>query len=71
MRLRAPEVFSATLQKPAATVAVHELTPSVTVTLPLGTGPPWVSGTTEYATETACPMPDGSGESAVIVVVVL
>jgi hypothetical protein len=35
---------------PAATVAVHELTPSVTVTFPVGVPPPGGAAVTEYTT---------------------
>ena len=56
-------------QFPAATVAVHDSVPSlaVTVTVPVGVPPLDV---TENVTVTASPGADGSGASAVIVVVV-
>ena len=43
---RAPAVDSATMQDPAATLPVQLLTPSPTVTLPVGVGPPTGDGVT-------------------------
>src|SRR5438067_11268927 len=69
--VRAPTVDSATAHDPAATDAVHELTPSPTVTLPVGAGPPCGEGTTEKLTLTSCPAFDGAGAWPVMVIVVL
>ena len=52
---------------PAATVPVHELTPSLTVTLPAGVPP---ADVTLKFTVTTWPTTDGSGLSDVIVLVV-
>ena len=68
--MRAPAVLRAIAQAPAATAAVQLLTPSVTVTLPLGTGPPWAVGVTEKPTVTDCPTLEGFGAWLVIPVVV-
>jgi hypothetical protein len=66
--VRAPLVVSEMSQLPVATVPVQLSTPSLTSTLPVGV-PPAV-GATVNSTVTACPLPDGSGSSEVIVVVV-
>ena len=53
---------------PAATVPVHELTPSLTVILPVGVP---LTEVTLKLTTMACPTTDGSGLSEMMVVVVL
>ena len=69
--VRAPIVFSTNVQPPAVAATLQLLTPSVTVTLPLGAGPPAADGTTVKVTLNGAPTPDGFGVWAVIVVVVL
>src|SRR3954469_8505816 len=56
------------LQLPLATVPVQLSTPSLTCTFPVGV--PLPVGTTVKCADTACPPPEGSGVSDVIVVVV-
>ena len=67
----APAVVNVIAHWPASVVPVHELEPSVTVTLPLGAPPPGTLPVTLYFTVTAWPTTDGSGSSAVIAVVVM
>ena len=62
---RAPDVFNATVHCVCGSVAVHELTPSLTLTTPLGAAPDPV---TLKLTTTPCPLSDGSGEMATIAV---
>jgi hypothetical protein len=59
------------LHEPAATVAVHESVPSVTVTFPVGVPVPGADTLTVYETVTASPTMDGSGVSDVMAVTVL
>lgn len=70
VRVRAPPVVSEILQVPATTVPVQLSLPSLTVTLPVGVPAPGATGATAKFTATACPTPEGSGLSDVIVVVV-
>jgi hypothetical protein len=66
-------VTSVTEQLPAATVAVQVLTPSLTVTLPVGVPDAGGFGATEKATVTASPTTDGVDErlAAFVIVVVV
>src|SRR2546429_3760296 len=64
----APAVNGVSVQLPTATVPVQVAAPSLTVTFPVGVPPPDV---TVKVTVTPCPTTEGSGVSAVIVVVVL
>jgi hypothetical protein len=68
VKVFAPAVVGVRVQLPAATVPVQFAVPSLTVTLPVGVPPVEV---TVKVTVTACPTTEGSGVSAVIVVVVL
>jgi len=63
-------VIGVRLQVPAATVPTQLATPSLTVTLPVGTPLPGAAAATANVTVTAWPTADGSGVSPVIVVVV-
>ena len=64
---RAPTVGNARLQVPTATDALHEVTPSVTLTVPVGVPP---ALTTVKLTGTGSPVTEGSGRSEAMVVVV-
>ena len=70
LSIRAPTVDSVIEQPPAEGAAEQALTPSLTVTVPVGAGPPCTVGATVKVTATACPVLDGFGECAVSVVVV-
>ena len=67
----APAVVSVIAHCPAATVPVHELAPSLTVTLPDGVPPPGATAATLYCTTTGCPVTEGSGVSELIVALVV
>ena len=72
MRVLAPAVGSTIEQPPAATAATQELpAPSLTVTLPVGVPAPGAVTATDQETATGWPATEGSGLSAVTVVVVL
>src|SRR5690349_11583920 len=66
----APTEPNAIVHWPAATVAVHDWLPSLTVTLPVGVPAPGASTNTLKATVTCCPTTEGSGSSDAIDVVV-
>ena len=63
---RGPGFGNASVQAPAATVVVHDVVPSPTVTLPVGAGPPCGDATTPKLTVTVWPIADGFGVSPVI-----
>jgi hypothetical protein len=72
VRVTVPASEGASEQLPAASVAVHEPpSPSVTVTLPVGTPTAGATGATAKLTVTACPVPEGAGSSPVMRVVVV
>ena len=66
-----PALVNVIEQLPAATVPVQLCVPSLTVTFPVGVPLPGASTVTLKVTGTAWPTTEGSGVSAVIVVVVL
>jgi hypothetical protein len=70
VRVRAPTVERESEQVPAPTVPVQLSTPSVTVTFPVGVPAPGAVTVTLYETAIDWPTLEGSGVSAVIVVVV-
>src|SRR6266513_5311081 len=68
--VRSPAAVNATLQLPTATVALQLWVPSLTVTVPAGVPLPGAVAVTVNVKLTAWPVAEGSGVSAVIVVVV-
>jgi hypothetical protein len=71
VKLFVPAVVNVMLQVPAATVPVQLTVPSLTVTLPVGVPAPGAIGITVKLSATGCPTTEGSGESEVMVAVVL
>ena len=58
---RTPGVWNVSVHEPAAALAVHDVVPSLTVTLPVGAGPPCGLAETTKLIVTACPTFDGFG----------
>ena len=61
MSVRAPTVVSVRLQLGAATAALQESTPSLTVTVPVGVPPPPPVGETDQVTLIGTPREEGFG----------
>jgi hypothetical protein len=68
--VRPPAELNAILQLPTATLAVQVWVPSLTVTVPVGVPLPGALAATVNVKLTAWPVTEGSGVSAVMVVVV-